>query len=72
MIVNHNRVRTMERVTILSMTTDVTVWQASTVPNVKVVCMFSWGLFYHGQTPHTLTNNCTDSTTYNVVLSSKI
>ena len=32
-----NPVRTMERVTTLSMTTDVTVWQASTVPIVIIV-----------------------------------
>ena len=64
MTVDHNRVRTMERATTLSMTTDVTVWQVSTVPVVKIVCIFSWGLFYHGQTPHTLANNFTDSTIY--------
>ena len=72
MTVNLNPVRTMERATTLSMITDVTVWQDSMIPIVKIVCIFSWGLFYHGQTPHTLTNICTDSTIFYVVLSSKI
>ena len=68
MTVNLNPVRTMERATTLSMTTDVTVWQDSMILIVKIVCIFSWGLFYHGQTPHTLSNNCTDSTNYYVTM----
>ena len=37
MTVNQNHVRTMERVTTLSMITDVTVWQASMEPTVIIV-----------------------------------
>ena len=40
MTVNHIRVRTMERVTTLSMTTDVTVWQVSMEPTVITVRIF--------------------------------
>ena len=40
MIVNQNRVRTMERATTLSMTTDVTVWQALMEQTVITVCEF--------------------------------
>ena len=72
MTVSQNRVRTTERVKILSLTTDVSVWQVSMIPIVKIVCIFSLGLFYHGQTPHTQTNNYTDGEIYYVLLSSKI
>ena len=40
MTVNQNRVRTMEHVTTLSMTTDVTVWQALMEQTVITVCEF--------------------------------
>ena len=40
MTVNHNRVRTMEHATTLSMATNVTVRQVSMVPIVKIVCIF--------------------------------
>ena len=51
MTVNHNLVRTVKHVTTLLMTIDMTVWQVSMISIVKIVCIFSWRLFLHGQTP---------------------
>ena len=41
-----NPVRTMELVTILLMTIDVTVWQASTVPIVMIVRELYLDVYY--------------------------
>ena len=52
MTVNQNPVRTMERALTLSMTTDVTVWQALMEQIVNTVCRFDLKSILHTQTTY--------------------